>query len=455
MSKLIDYLDSICLISQEKLNDYICDNDIKTLNSLVMYMRELINQDYIISDYSPFVFVPNSDIAGTGGCEEISCRLGRAEKFAVFSALYADRVYIQLEFVTHEHHEFIDLDEIESNDNLYQGYKLSLLRDISLIIAYKELIKNNIVVITPTHQFICRNCFQKEIFGKKLIDIKSTKEEIFLKADVVLEGYFPKRNEVAVSLQNVDEFFPDHNIIWGITDEIVVEKLKKEKVGSVITRKELFEKRINAFVENEIVSSMYTTKYCNEQKAKLITNKVSDAMFLSQKKGNRITEVKEYTNMLPEYDLLIPQNMSLKDVIRLRAEEAESFNKYRIALNQAVVEQKKTTDVTDWEKIYDDIIYPELNNLDMKLKQIRNGRLNRFFGTMAIVGTTLVASAFGNMINPEMFSNIPAFGTSVGAAGANFILDKTSTKKSELQNNDYFFLWKLRNANNSKFKPYL
>ena len=213
--------------------------------------------------------------------------------------------------------------------------------------------------------------------------------------------------------------------------------------------------KINAFVENEIVSSMYTTKYCNEQKAKLITNKVSDAMFLSQKKGNRITEVKEYTNMLPEYDLLIPQNMSLKDVIRLRAEEAESFNKYRIALNQAVVEQKKTTDVTDWEKIYDDIIYPELNNLDMKLKQIRNGRLNRFFGTMAIVGTTLVASAFGNMINPEMFSNIPAFGTSVGAAGANFILDKTSTKKSELQNNDYFFLWKLRNANNSKFKPYL
>lgn len=201
---------------------------------------------------------------------------------------------------------------------------------------------------------------------------------------------------------------------------------------------------------------MYTTKYCNEQKAKLITNKVSDAMFLSLKKDNQsLSEIMNYTNFLPEYDLLITNNLCIENVIRLRQEEAESFNKYRIALNKAVVEQNKTKNVTDWKKIYDDIIFPELNNLDMKMKQIRNGRLNRFFCTMAVVGTTMIANAFGNMINPEMFSNIPALGTSVGAAGVNFILDKTSTKKSELQNNDYFFLWKLRKSNNSKFKHWI
>lgn len=455
MSKLIEYLESIEILSQEQLFDYVGNNDIATLNSLVLYIRKLINKDYKLSMYTPFVFVPNGDISGTGGCDEISCRMSRAEKFAVFSALYADKVYIQLQFITSEHYEFIDIDEVEQDEELYTNYVMNLLKDLIIILVYSELIKNDIVIITPSHRMLCQDCFQKEVLGNNILDLSALKKDYINKSEVYLKDFDNATNEAEVSINNIDEFFPDHELFWCITNPDEIAVLKKEHVGKPIKNEQFCKQFIESFIEEEIVSAMYTTKYCNDQNAKLITNKLSDAMFLSLDKRNKndIENIKRQTQILPEYDLLMPQNISIKDVIRLRQEENEAFNKYRIALNKAVKEQHSTSNVTDWYKIYDDIVYPEINNLDLKIKQIKNGRLNRFFGTMAVVTTALVANRFGNIINPDLFANIPnitAFATTVGAAGVNVILDKSSTKKADLQNNDFFFLWKLQKQNKNK-----
>lgn len=113
-------------------------------------------------------------------------------------------------------------------------------------------------------------------------------------------------------------------------------------------------------------------------------------------------------------------------------------------MSKAIKEQNNATNVTDWKAIYDDIVYPQFNNLDLKMKQIKQGRLNRFLGSMIVIGTSLIVSKFGNSIVPNVFSNVDSFKTTIGAAGVNYILDKSSTKKADLQNNDYFFLWKLK-----------
>lgn len=447
MSKLIDYLENINVLTKETLFDYICQNDIKTLDSLVLYMRQLIDEDYLVSEYSPFVFVPNGDISGTGGCDEISCRIGRAEKFAVFSALYADRVYIQLQFITQEHYELYDVDEIENDDEMYRNYKMNILKDMVIILIYSELIRNKIVFITPTHQMVCPDCFKKRVLGKNSVDIEKIKKEYFARAKVILDDYDRDNVEVNIRVKNIDEFFPDHDLFWTIRNKEEVHLLENEKIGKAIKNKEYTNRFLDEFLDEEILAALYTTQYCNEQNAKLITNKTSDSMFLALNKNiQEIGKMKEYIDMLPEYELLIIQNLCLKDVLKLRQEEAESFNKYRIALNKAVIEQNKTSDIMDWRKIYDDIIYPEINNLDMKMRQIKEGRLNRFFGTMAVLGTTIIANKFGNILPSGFNTGIKSIGTSVSAAGINFLIDKTSASKYEMQNNDYFFLWKLRNS---------
>lgn len=447
MSKLIDYLESINLLTKEALFNYIVQNDIKTLDSLVLYMRQLIDDDYLVSEYSPFVFVPNGDISGTGGCDEISCRIGRAEKFAVFSALYADRVYIQLQFITQEHYEFYDVDEIENDDVMYRKYKMNILKDMVIILTYSELIRNKIVFITSTHQVVCPDCFKRQVFGKNSVDIEKIKKEYFARAKVILDDCDRQNETVSIRVKNIDEFFPDHDLFWTISNKEEVHLLGNEKIGKVIKNKEYTNKFLDEFLDEEILSALYTIQYCNEQNAKLITNKNSDTMFLALNKSmQEIGKMKEYIDMLPEYELLITQNLCLEDVLKLRQEQAESFNKYRIALNKAVIEQNKTSDIMDWRKIYDDIIYPEINNLDMKMRQMKEGRLKRFFGTMTVLGTTVIASKFGNILPSGFNTGIKSIGTSVSAAGINYLIDKASASRHEMQNNDYFFLWKLRNS---------
>lgn len=266
MSKLIEYLESINLLKQEVLFDYICENDISTINSLVLYMRKLIDEDYVVSEYSPFVFVPNGDISGTGGCDEISCKISRAEKFATFSALYADKVYIQLSFITNEHYDFYDIEEIESNEMMYQNYKMNVLKDMVIILAYSELIKNEIVIITPSHKMLCPDCFQREVFGRSIIDIEMIKSEYRSKANVILKDYDSIREEAEVSITNIEEFFPEHDLFWTIYDKEELKILEKERVGKVIKNKKYCNEFIDNFIFDEVVSAMYTTKYCNEQR---------------------------------------------------------------------------------------------------------------------------------------------------------------------------------------------
>lgn len=220
-------------------------------------MRQLIDDDYLVSEYSPFVFVPNGDISGTGGCDEISCRIGSAEKFAVFSALYADRVYIQLQFITQEHYEFYDVDEIENDDVMYRKYKMNILKDMVIILTYSELIRSKIVFITPTHQMLCPEFKKKRVLGKNSVDIEKIKKEYFARTKVILDDCDRYNETVNIRVKNIDEFF-----------------------------------------DEEILAALYTTQYCNEQNAKLITNKTSDTMFLALNDGiQEISKMKEYIDI--------------------------------------------------------------------------------------------------------------------------------------------------------------
>jgi len=94
--------------------------------------------------------------------------------------------------------------------------------------------------------------------------------------------------------------------------------------------------------------------------------------------------------------------------------------------------------------IYNDIVYPELNNLDLKLKQIQQGSFKRTFGAIIVVSSVIVANAFGGMINPAFLAATVPFGTTVAAVGLNTLLDKQSNKKAVLQDNDFYFLWRLK-----------
>ena len=414
MNRVTEYLKELNITSYELIGEYIASNSIKTINSLVLHLRKLIDDEYAVAEYTPFTFLPNADISGAGGCDDIPCKIKRAIDFSIFTALYADKVYIKLNFITSEHYERCDIDKIESDNRETARYKRKMSRDLCIIIAYFELIERGIVRITPARYMKCPQCFQQDFFGSESIaDISELKADYSRKAKVILQK-FNEREGAHVRIENLDEFFPDHPLTSRIYSPEILQLLSKEKVGSEIKNKLFKNDYISGFIESEIIEASYTAIYCQEQSARLITNKTSDAMFFGMSKNhNNLKRLEESHKSLPEYLMPIVKNLNLRDLIRLREEEHESFNKYRIALNMAISEQQKATHEIDSLKIYDDIIFPEFNNLNMKLKQLKQGSLKRIFGTMSIAGSVLVANMFGSIINPALLAVTIPLGTAV------------------------------------------
>lgn len=441
MSEIVSYLNEVQIYDYESLSDYIWKSEIEVIHSLVMYLRQMIDTEYKIANYTPFTYVPNNDISGTGGCYEITCRIKRATQFAIFTALYADRVYIHLEFITSVHYETIDFEEFDYDEELDYAYRERVESDLAMILTYSELIKKNIVCITPTEFMMCPDCFRKKALGNKNINIEKLKSDFCKKAKVLLVDY--KDGYYELAMENIDEFFPTHTYRWFLSEEEDIKVLSHEKLGRYIKNKDYANNMINDFVENEIASALQTSIYCNEQNPKLVTNKLSDTYILGFQENSSLKQIEEYNKVLPSYSMPYIDNLDMLNIINLREQENESFNKYRCAISRAITEQQKNQTNLDMNKIYDEIVFPEFNNLNMKIHQLKNGRFRNVFGNILILGSSLVAGKYGSAMQSGVLNTLSTIGGTLGATRVDSTIENRKQMKNSLLDNDYYFLWSL------------
>lgn len=442
MNAVTAYLQELGLNDAERLDAYIWQTDADTLLGLVEYLRELIEEGYTLHEHTPFTFVPNDDISGTGGCSELSCKVRRAARFATFSALYADHVYIQLSLITSPHYTLY----YEARD--FNAFRYGLHCDLAMLNTYAALIDAGIVCIAPPKRTYCKNCFQAAILGTtQHIPIEQIQEAYVQKAELVLDKYIKPSDTYFIRIEHMDEFFPEHGILITFPgDELhqMLPTLDQQPFQAPIRDQAFKTGFINHFVSQEFYNVCYYAAYCKEQQAKLITNKPSDSIFmaLAQSKAS-LPSVEKAQLDLPQYDMPFIQGVRLQDVLKLRENEQEAFNKYRIALNAAVSEQAKTAEQKDWMQIYDDILYPAFNDLDFKLNQIKSKQYHAFL-EMSILGTVILAGTYSGIVpqnTTELFSSI---GLPLAVARGSSLLDKVGLKKTALKENDFYFLWKLK-----------
>ncbi|HHV11167.1 MAG TPA: hypothetical protein GXX75_12900 [Clostridiales bacterium] len=55
MSEIISYLEELNLLNLKHLSEYIYESSLTELDNLV-YLRELIDKEYYIQEYTPFTF---------------------------------------------------------------------------------------------------------------------------------------------------------------------------------------------------------------------------------------------------------------------------------------------------------------------------------------------------------------------------------------------------------------
>ena len=435
MSRLIDYLDELNINSIESLASYVTASTIDVLLGLVNYARMLVQEDWIEPEYSPFSFVPSQELSGFGGCAGLECRNKRASEFAKFSALYADSGYIYIPILSIPHRK-----EFENNE-VVDRLKKSIFSDFSSVIIYSALITKGIVRIVPSNLNICENCFI-ELYSNKDDDqhMRDIVDEYSEKIILTATSYNPFAHRAVLEVSNLPELFTDHNRLIVYTSGIMYDEIRKckqfpEIIGNKKMKREI---AVNIIVKeyrnvkfDAYLSALYKAKYITQ-------NESTSHMFETTKKKN----FQQVQPILPIYDMPVIDNVDIATILDIRFHEEDAFDTYRVALNKAIHEHRSGQSELEIREVYDDIVYPEFVKLDNSITNLKRKHLLRATGELVILGTTVTLGIISGIV--------PL--TALGVGGAISLaptirkIAENKMEDTEVKNNDYYFLWKLRNS---------
>jgi len=440
MSDIIDFLNENGLLGKKQILDFVKNTHITNLQKFIEDVKDILLKSNKEQEYTPFSFLASRDISGAGGCTETTCKIERAENLAKFAALYVDKLYIELISISDSH--FLKLAEIKESK-----FREVIKNDLLLIDKYRILINNEIVNILKPYHF-CKQCLEEalraienEMYIKEL-------ENYYLNKVKIKVSYHPELkkilNEYIYEISNVDDIFGHkiYHFTGFITNNLY--SIIKDNPGQEyeLSEEQITEsKLINNILKDEITRLRFQTLESRNLNAKYITSKDFDS-YLYELSSNSKTNIIDVQEEVPVYDLPIISGIDIKDILKIRNSEYDSFKNYQIALNKAAKERIKANTKIEMKEIYEDIIYPEFIGLDSKLHKYRSNRFKKIIGKLLFVGGVVTLGLKTGLITNDSTSVL----TSIAGASttANFLSGKNN--KKDIEDNDFYFLWKLKNS---------
>jgi hypothetical protein len=386
---------------------------------------------------SPFSFVSNSQMSGGRVyCRHSRCRFSSAENLAYNAALYADHIYLQNPFEYYTRIEHFDED-----------HKYDLANDIYLLFLFKPLIEKGLISYCDQELHFCESCYQN--FTTKFDpnyerEFKRTEKELNrIVTDSVKFKVFDSNGTPALELSNI-EGISGHDIIYTFrkTPKIVKDKYRKNK-STRLTKDEVKKSKAYQIITQSVLDDLYYQDYYSKlYDASILTNRTIDFDLVNATNIANNSQLKFDLN----HELPFMQNVPLKKLIELRKKEGEAFEVYRDSVSKAIKEAEKQTNSVRIKKkeIYNDLIRPELNKIDLTIKNSKK----ILFGNIKqdlLLGTSFVGIGLATGFMPNNIGQI------VSAIGGIKFADqfvsnvrKYLSKPQEVRNNPYYFLWKVK-----------
>ncbi len=435
MSKIIDYLQEIDLLEYQKIDDYFFTTDIDTINTLVDHISTLANEDWTISEYSPYSFSPSMDISGFGGCVEIGCKIKRASTFSKFASLYGDTIYLIINSIANPH--FINPD-IKNEDSY--DYRYSLICDFSLISLYSELIKNHIAKIIPTQLGVCPDCFLRHIGSETdLTALEPLVNKYASKAIVSVVEYDKDFNDFCVEIKNLPELFPDHDTYINIKNENDLYN-EHSTLPSKVDDFSFKYKLIKNLLHEDFLTSKLETFTSSIYNSKYITSK-----FLHKDIIDITSKSTRGSILLPMFEMPFLEQLDIPTALKLRESEYHAFNDYRIALDNATKEYVRINHDTQAKEIYDDIIYPAFTKLDAMFERTKKMNFLKNASELFITSAAVTLGVMNSVIPKNATAIITAScGTKALTKLVSDAIERKLNAGNELEKQDFYFLWKLK-----------
>jgi hypothetical protein len=143
-----------------------------------------------------------------------------------------------------------------------------------------------------------------------------------------------------------------------------------------------------------------------------------------------------------ELDLPILDNVSTEDLIRVRLDERDMFDRFQASLRRAIKEAIKVSDssrsVEIAAEIRSDIIDPELARIRQRLNASERVLSQKSAVALGVGALATVAGVISGAAAPLVASAGVGSTLTMGGAALNKYLDE----QREIADSDYYFLWK-------------
>lgn len=451
MKGLFEYLKSQDLITRRGVNAERIAQLSPT--KILDYARELIHAtDLKTEKYPPSAFSHCASISLAGGrqeCQFVGCRAQRLEHLARFAVFYSDRVYIRNFFSDYFHFR-----QITSHD-----LRRFLTEDIYLVTLIRPLLESGLLRFISETGELCPDCLGQAMglgqnMAKKFLKAcHKLEEDFFYNTSVSLDT---RHGPWVVELSGPELYYPHGNQL-RVFEEVPksvssspmlmksLERNGRISLSKILSRKLRFHKELASEVVHNIAYHLFLN---SSLQTSFLTDKDIHLNFLKYATDDKSVEER---NLIASRHLttIVPfvGDVAIKDLLRLRDREGDSFVQFRSRLNAIIDEfRNRKTDFTTRtaRAIHGDIIAPELARLEKKInvgkRDLVSSLSRSFFGMVGAISFGL----FSGVMPAEVVHIAQAVGgASFGADMIKKIMALGDAKKS-IESEDLYFLWKVK-----------
>ena len=427
----------------EDVERFVWNTDLDVIDSFVKEIQDIIEDDKTKCTYSPFMFYPNPDLSGIGGCNETMCKLKRARKFSLFASLYADTIFLPLNPVSTDAYILQGNEDEDIYKHLYDVENL-----LALLLAYRDLINAGIARLSINRSGICNSCLNRVLqHHQQAFSITDLIKQYINQATISIEKDEFEKGKYLVSYANVANLVPGNHIIREYTAQDIPELKYYSMQKKVVKALNLKKKLLSDLILSVIGEAYETSCFAQMYQAKMITDVPFDlhvAQILQENRQETVV-VKELRNQAINYDLPILGNLSVDKILQLREKMQDSFNRYRNSINN-FIQRNHNNSAIDIRKIYALEIYPQFTELVARIHEVKSQQLSRLIGEGLILSSALGVGYTLGLISSVSQAIEAAGGIATIVHNATDTIFKFQEKKQEIKRNPYFFLWKLKNA---------
>jgi hypothetical protein len=387
----------------------------------------------------PFRFVASASMRGDAGCAEPLCRYKKLDFLTRYAALYATSVVVPLDLPSPEH-----LDALSY-------VKPRILRALFTLLSSKILINSGRFL--PTIMRTTHHCEHEVSF------VKEVREAISEYMDLVaadLASKFTVRYQrpdkspsglPSIYIDGPEEFLEHGEIVYRELDGKAPKLSARRKYDSegmtAIRGKQKIPFLWPIFEQIGQNSSFYLA-YRMHTNVRLLTDMAGEAIFLRDlgddaEFASNASGLRALTHALP-----LLGDMSIETLLKIRDEEREAFEAYRMnihTMSKTVMSEGMST--REGNEYFASQIAPSLEKLKREIALERKRQKTRVAVGMASLAAGVAIGAFGGL---PVMASVPAaaLGTAIGGK----LLVKAVESKCEhaddlRQNNDLFFLLRL------------